>query len=357
MQFSYQSYPVKVIFGSTLREGIAAESGGTPGKNLWIAASARYTDLVNQLAGLPGISVVHHFSNIIQHVPQQLVDEARQTLAGKPADVLLAIGGGSAIGLAKALAVETGIPVWAVPTTYSGSEMTNIYGVSAAGEKVVRRNNRALPEKVFYDPALSVGMPLELAATSAMNAMAHLVEALYSVNNNPVTYQITLSGIRYLYGGMQALARQRALSEAINEELFLGAYLAGKSLSEVSMGLHHKAAHVLGGSFGMDHSKGHTALLPYVFAYQWEYLPTSVRADFEQAYAHEYPPRALRELAAALGAPTNLRDIGFPELACPEAAAIISRASLENPAPVSESAVENLLRQAYAGELLAFESE
>ena len=153
---------------------------------------------VDELIKSFGEKSVYHFSKVVQHVPKVVVEEALALANENQSNLIIAIGGGSAIGLAKAMALENRIPILAVPTTYAGSEMTTIYGISADGVKTVGRDMIVLPRSVIYDPSLTKEMPLSLAATSSMNAMAHLIEALYAHDCNPVTYQLSLTGIRYL---------------------------------------------------------------------------------------------------------------------------------------------------------------
>ncbi len=266
-------------------------------------------------------------------------------------DLLLSIGGGSATGLAKAIALEYPVPIWAAPTTYSGSEMTNIYGISSSGKKIVGRDEKVLPKTVFYDPSLSENLPKGLAVKSAMNAMAHLIEAVYSTNNNPFSYQNAIQGIRSVYNGMIDMSIQKSMDTEINEKFLLGSCLAGKTLCEVSMALHHKAVHVLGGSFGMDHASVHTVLLPYVFNFQWPHLEKQAKNDFWNIFSNGHPPSILQKTVKKLGAPITLRELGFQKKDAKKAASQLMALTFDNPAPMNQASLTRLMKNAYDGML------
>ena len=316
-----------------------------------IIASKRMSGYVDQLNTELGTDRVSWFSNIIQHVPETLVEEARTFREEHHPGVLVAIGGGSAIGLSKALSLDEYIPQIAVPTTFSGSEQTNIYGISSGGVKRTGRDDRVLPGVVIYDPELILTMPKNLAVTSAMNAMAHVMEAMYSPSGNPVTSYIAMQGMNAIKNGIRELAVSNSLTGNVIEKLFFGSFLAGRCLCEVEMALHHKAAHVLGGSFGMEHSSVHTVLQPYVLAHQWPYLSEELQNNFKNILESEHPPKALKELAENAGAKTNLKSIGFKEDDIEKAAGMIASKPYANLAPISKEGLAKMLYNAYHGRI------
>tara|TARA_R100000908_G_scaffold65235_1_gene53092 strand:+ start:86711 stop:87760 length:1050 start_codon:yes stop_codon:yes gene_type:complete len=349
MNFTYRSYPNKIIFGTPVLEALQQETD-KPTK-FFVIGSSRYNELIDEIRQHPNIEVVYHFENVIQHVPKESVDKAVEAITNSGADVILVIGGGSSVGLAKGMALNHPLPIWSVTTTYSGSEVTNIYGISTDGKKDVGRADIVMPAKVFYDPSLSLSLPLHLASTSATNALAHLVEAMYSPEINPITYEVSLLGMRHLLKGMKSLAKEQKLTEETNENLLMGAYLAGKSLCEVTMGLHHKTAHVLGGNFGMEHSRVHTVILSYTLAHQWEFLSSSLQADLKEITGSEFPPAALKELIEDMGAATDLKNIGFKEEDISEAAQQICAINFESPAPITPPNIEEMLENAFNGKI------
>ncbi|MFI5187421.1 MAG: maleylacetate reductase [Chitinophagales bacterium] len=350
MNFIVQSFPNKIYFGEgQLKKinDIINELGST---RLFIVAGNRNISIVNELIKSFGEKNVCHFSRIVQHVPKIIADEALTLAKENQSDFIIAIGGGSAIGLAKAVALQNRLRILAVPTTYAGSEMTNIYGISSDGVKSVGRDMIVLPACVIYDPSMTLEMPLPLASTSSMNAMAHLIEALYAYDGNPVTYQISLMGIKFLKQGMEQLISERSLKNA-NSALQFGSYLAGKALCEVSMALHHKLAHVLGGSFNLDHSKTHTVLLPYVLRFQVNGLSASLINDLQTVLNDSRPSYKLQSLAEQMKAPISLKAIGFHEEDIPKVVRLMATMNYPNPVPVTEKLIEELLKMAYEGRL------
>ncbi len=208
-----------------------------------------------------------------------------------------------------------------------------------------------LPKYVIYDPAFTSTMPASLAATSSMNAMAHLMEAIYAHDSNPITYITALDGIKKLKTGMNLLAIAGSLTKEANQFLQYGSFIAGKVLCEVSMSLHHKMAHVLGGTFALDHSSSHTVLQPYVLEYQWDALSKEVKDDFSSALDHPYPPAALLELARRMGAPTNLAAIGFKEGDIEKAVDTVLAKPYANPKELTKPELMDMLGKAYRGQL------
>ena len=350
MNFIYQSFPNKVYFGNGQLKKLPAIVNEMGGTRLFVISTGRTMAIVEELIKSFGNINVSHFSKVVQHVPKTVVDEAIAVAKENRSNLIVAIGGGSAIGLAKGMALEIHVPILAIPTTYAGSEMTNVYGISSRGVKTVGRDLGVLPKTVIYDPSLTAQMPVGLAATSSMNAMAHLIEALYAHDGNPITYQTSLMGIRFLTEGMEVLISEKSLENA-NASLQLGAYLAGKALCEVSMSLHHKAAHVLGGSFGMEHGKVHTVLLPYVLEYQMPGIAKTVLSDLQTIFNDQRPSLKLRSLARQMGSATTLKAIGFKEQDIPEAARLIVVKLFPNPVEISEKGIEALLKRAYQGEI------
>jgi maleylacetate reductase len=259
---------------------------------------------------------------------------------------LIAIGGGSAIGLAKALALTTHAPIVAVPTTYAGSEMTDILGETAGGRKRTRRDPAILPETVIYDVALTMGLPPALTATSGLNALAHAVEALYAPDRNPVLTLMAGEGVRALGSALPALADAPADREARTRALY-GAWLCGAALGGTTMALHHKLCHVLGGSFGLPHSETHAVVLPHAAAYNAA-AAGQLLTPVTEALGGS-PGSALHRLARRIGAPRSLRELGLAEGDIDRAAALTVEAPYWNPRPVERDAVRALLAAAWEG--------
>jgi maleylacetate reductase len=271
------------------------------------------------------------------HVPAPLADAVRADVARAGADLLVAVGGGSPVGMAKAVALAGGPPIVAVPTTYAGSEMTPIWGVTRGGAKETGRDERVRPRAVLYDPALTLDLPPRVAGPSALNAAAHAVEALYAPDASPLVALAAAEGLRALAAAAPRVVRAPADLAARTEALY-GAWLAGLALGASTMGLHHKLCHVLGGAFGLPHAETHAVVLPHAAAYNAPAAAAAMAAAAGALGAGD-APAALHALAAdvaaATGAPASLRALGLREADLDRAAAAAAAHPYPNPRPVT----------------------
>jgi maleylacetate reductase len=281
------------------------------------------------------------------HVPIEAAQAARETAVRLNADSLIAVGGGSTIGLAKAIALEAALPIVAIPTTYSGSEMTSIYGLTDGGVKRTGRDPRVLPKTVVYDPALTVTVAPRVSATSGMNAMAHCVEALYARDGNPVTSMLAAEGIRVLARALPTVVAAPADLDARSDALY-GAWLAGAALGATSMGIHHRLCHTLGGSFNLPHADVHAVVLPHATAFNRDAAPEAMRRIAEQLGTPD-AAEGIYDLAVRLGAPTTLREIGMRHEDLDRAARLATETRYDNPRPIEYEAVRQLLESAFHG--------
>jgi maleylacetate reductase len=273
--------------------------------------------------------------------------KAREHAKAVGADCAVAVGGGSTIGLGKAIALESAIPILAVPTTYAGSEMTPVYGITEAGLKRTGKDARVLPRTVLYDPRLSATLPLGMSIVSGMNAIAHAAEGLYARDGNPVMSLMAEEGIRALAGGLVGIADNEADMEARSKCLY-GAWLCGTVLGHVGMALHHKLCHTLGGSFVLPHAETHTVVLPHALAYNAPAAPEAM-ARIAAAIGEPEAPLGLHKLALHLGAPTALRDIGMKEEDLDRACEIALSNPYWNPRPIERQPIRALLQRAWEG--------
>jgi alcohol dehydrogenase class IV len=281
------------------------------------------------------------------HVPVETARTARETARRLAADCLVAIGGGSTIGLAKAVALDTGLPIIAVPTTYSGSEMTPIYGLTDGGVKRTGRDRKVLPRVVLYDAALTVGLPAKVSGPSGMNALAHCVEALYAPDSNPITALMAAQGIRALGRALPLVINEPLNLEARGEAL-CGAWLAGTVLGAAAMGLHHKLCHTLGGAFNLPHAELHTVILPHAAAYNRAAASGAMRL-IASALGVGDAPQGLYDLAKKLGTPLSLKELGMPEDGIERAAKLATESPYQNPRPVEYAGVKRLIEDAWHG--------
>ncbi len=277
-----------------------------------------------------------HFSVEIMRLPGQLSAEINT------------IGGGSTIGLAKAIALRTDLPQIAIPTTYAGSEMTPILGETRDGLKVTTNTPKVLPEVVIYDVNLTLGLPAGISGVSGINAIAHAVEALYAQNRNPVISLQAAEGIRALASSLPRIARTPQDLAARSDAQY-GAWLCGTCLGAVGMALHHKLCHTLGGTFNLPHAETHAIVLPHALAYNAPAVPDAM-ARLRKTLDTADPAVALYELADAVGAPRGLRDIGMPEAGIAQAAELAIANPYWNPRPIERDQIYGLLSRAWAGE-------
>ncbi|MGW6446314.1 maleylacetate reductase [Lentzea sp. NPDC055074] len=205
------------------------------------------------------IDVAAHCTDVAPHVPVENAGRARALAAESGADLLVSVGGGSTTGLAKAIALTTGLPIVAVPTTYAGSEATNVWGLTEASRKTTGTDDRVLPVTVVYDAALTASLPRELAIASGCNALAHCVDSMWAPRTDPINQALALEGVRALSRGLR--------SPEDRERMLYGAYLAAVAFASAGSGLHHKICHVLGGAYDLPHAATHTAILPHVLAF------------------------------------------------------------------------------------------
>jgi maleylacetate reductase len=281
------------------------------------------------------------------HVPIETARAARAAAKRLNADCCVAIGGGSTTGLAKAIALESGLPIVAIPTTFAGSEMTPIWGLTEDGIKTTGRDARVLPKTVIYDPELTLTLPPAAAGTSGINAMAHSVEALYAQNANPVASLMAEESLRALATSLPKIIAQPEDLAARSEALY-GAWLAGLVLGTVGVALHHKLCHTLGGSFAMPHAEIHTLILPHAAAYNAAAAPDAM-ARVARALGVQNAPAGLFDLAISVGAEMALSEFGMTEADLDRAAEIALTNPYYNPRLIEKGAIRALLDDAYYG--------
>jgi len=346
-RFAYQPLPVRVVFGAGVLEDLPAEVDALGlSRVLVLSTPGRRADAERVAALLGGRAAGVH-AGAVMHVPADVAAEACRAAAEAAADGLVSFGGGSAVGLAKAVARETGLPAVAVPTTYAGSEMTPVWGMTEDGVKRTGRDPRVLARTVLYDPSLTLGLPPAASAASGMNAMAHAAEALYAPDASPIVSLMAEEAVRALAAALPEVARDPGGLAARTEALY-GAWLCGTCLGAATMGLHHRLCHILGGSLNLPHAETHTVLLPHALAYNAPAAPDAVRA-LRRALGRDDPARALWDLAASLGSPRSLKELGADPRHLDDVVARATGGGFANPRPVEEAGLRVLLGDAWEG--------
>lgn len=296
-----------------------------------------------------GDRVALHWEEVRQHVPRELAQRATSAAKAAGSDVLVTIGGGSTTGLGKAVAVETGLPLVVVPTTYAGSEMTPIYGLTSDNDKTTARDPRALPKIVIYDPTLLTTLPATVVGPSGMNALAHCAEALWAAGHDPVTDAIALDGARRLQ--QHLLAACATGDPPARGQVLIAACLAGTALGTVGTSLHHALCHLLGGMFDAPHAETHAIMIPYMVSYLQPAVPGAARRLAQSMGTSESRlAKAIWELGAAVGTPEGLRSIGIREddLGRLVEAAVAKR--LASPRPLDSDSLYGAVHAAWAGQ-------
>lgn len=352
--FTHVTLPQRVRFGRGLvAEHLAEEVDRLGSRRVLVVSSGREERSVPDL--LDGVPVALRWAEVRQHVPADLAERARVAAREVGADLVVAIGGGSAVGLAKAVALTDAIPVVAVPTTYAGSESTDVWGLTEGGVKVTGSDPAVLPVAVVYDPALTDAMPTALAVASGINALAHCVDALWAPRADPVNGALALEGARRLAVGLRGVAT--GAGEDSRDEALLGAHLAAVAFASAGSALHHRICHVLGGAFDLPHAATHAIVLPHVLALNAPAVPgpsarlaDALGTPSAVAGGPASAVAALEVLRSDLGAPTALRDHGLAEDDLDEATTrCLEVVPPSNPVPVNRAVMAALVRSAWAG--------
>ncbi|MFE1880422.1 maleylacetate reductase [Streptomyces diastatochromogenes] len=346
--FVHETRPVRVVFrpGASVT-AVPDEARRLGLRRLLVVCGRRGETVARAVAEALGDACAGLHAEARMHVPVEVADRAVAVAREAGADGCVAVGGGSAIGLGKAIALRTGLPLIAVPSTYAGSEMTPVWGLTEGGVKRTGRDPVVQPRSVVYDPELTLSLPVPLSVTSGINALAHAVEALYAPDTSPLVSLMAEEGTRAMAGALPRLAAEPADLDARGRALY-GAWLCGECLGATTMGLHHKLCHVLGGTFGLPHAETHTVILPYALAYNAPAVPQAMAA-LHRALDTRDAPRALRDLSVRLGAPRSLAELGLKEDDLVVAAEQVTGRPYANPRPVTAEGVLGVLRAAYAG--------
>jgi len=348
--FVFTGQASRVVFGVGSLAHLEREVDLLGAKRVLVLCTPEQQALAEDVAKRLGQRAVGVYAKAVMHVPVEVATAAIQEADRLAADCLIAAGGGSTIGLAKAIALQSSRPILAIPTTYAGSEMTPIWGMTENGLKKTGRDIRVLPRTVIYDPQLTLSLPTSLSITSGMNAIAHAAEGLYAQDSNPVMDLMAEEGIRALAAAIPVLRDRSSDTEARSNALF-GAWLCGTVLGNVGMALHHKLCHTLGGTLNLPHAEVHTVVLPHAIAFNADAAPTAMQR-IARALHGDNAAHGLYQLAKDNGAPYALRDIGMQEKDIDRIAHIAVQNPYWNPRPVNteaEGALRALLQRAWQG--------
>jgi len=363
--FNYVSYAQEILFapGVLARLRQTVEKRGWQRCMLCTSHSMRVGGQLGPIESNLGEKLVAVFERVQPHVQDGQVATALAAAREKSIDLVIGLGGGSALGMAKAVGFDLQLPIVAIPTTYAGSEMTPVYGITHTDEdpprKVTVSDPKVVPSLVFYDPQLTLDLPSALTASTGINALAHCIEALYSKTRNPLSSLAATEGVRHIHAALLKCYQDGKNLEARTEMLF-GSHLAGLSLASVSMGLHHGLCHVLGGSANVPHGIANAIILPHAILFNADVTAAQLIPAAEAMNVPEIgnnPKERIEALAQRISTlvrdmdlPQRLRDAGIREADLPRLAqlAFQNKTVQNNPKPITDvTQLESLLRDAW----------
>ncbi len=349
MSFSHQTLGQRVHFGAgNLITDVGAEVQRLTAGRVMLIASSSAASAADQLAEV--LPVAHRYDGARQHVPAEDSESAARIAEQVDADLLVCVGGGSAIGLGKAIALGSKLPLIAAPTTYAGSEATNVWGITEQGRKTTGVDDAVLPRSVIYDVDLVVTLPTSLSIPSGLNALAHCVDSLWAPGADPLNAAWAEEAMRALALGLVQITEDPGAGVDGPQQLQYGAYLAATAFASAGSGLHHKICHVLGGSFGLPHAQTHAVVLPYVLAFNLDAAPAA-GDRIARALGAADALDAVEQLRARIGAPRALKDLGLQEQDLQLAAAqVLEVVPASNPRGMHQDDAVRLLRAAWAGQ-------
>jgi maleylacetate reductase len=350
LEFDHQTLGQRVLFGDGKAvDHVVSLIDDFQAQRVMLIGGQESTPITAEIADK--IKPAVWFTRVIQHVPVDLAAEATRAATEAGADLVITVGGGSATGLGKAIARETGIPIIAVPTTFAGSEATDVWGLTEIERKITGSDPRVLPKVVVYDPALTASLPHDLAISSGLNALAHAIDSLWAPRADPINLALGAEGARALISGMRRMHADPNHPGGREQTLY-GGYLAAVAFASAGSGMHHKICHTLGGAFGLPHAPTHAVVLGYVTAYNVPYAPAA-EARISAAFDGADGVTGLDRLRSELNAPRSLAELGLAESDIDKAAALALPAiPISNPAPVDLPRLTALIRAAWAGDPL-----
>jgi maleylacetate reductase len=345
--FTHVTLGQRVLFGSgRSAENVRAEVERLGARAVMVIAAPSETGIADAVTA--GIDVALRHGDVTMHVPVASAEKARAAAAEHAVDLLLSIGGGSTTGLAKAVALTSGLPIVAVPTTYAGSEATDVWGLTDSAGKTTGSDQRVLPVSVVYDAAHTLSLPVDLSVASGLNALAHCVDSMWAPRADPINAALAGEGIRALAVALPAIARDPLGVEGRERALY-GAYLSAVAFASAGSGLHHKICHVLGGAYNLPHAQTHAAVLPHVLRFNGPAVPKA-EARMATAFGARSAGEGLERLCTELSARWTLKDLGLGQAELDTAAELVMPVvPPSNPRPVTVHDLVELLRAAWAG--------
>ena len=347
LAFTYQGTAARIVFGNGASAEVGKAVEALECRRALVLSTPHQAADAEALAKRLGSLSVGTFTDATMHTPVEVTERAVARAAELGADCVVSLGGGSTTGLGKAMAYRTDIQQVVIPTTYAGSEVTPILGQTENGVKTTVRSPKITPEVVIYDPELTLGLPVGMSVTSGLNAIAHAAEALYALDRNPITTMMAIEGMRALRDALPVIINSPRDASAREKALY-GAWLCGTVLGQITMSLHHKICHTLGGSFDTPHAETHSVMLPHTVGFNASEVP-ELMTSIPDIFGGGTPGQALYDFAKSIGSPMALRYFGLSEADLDRAAEIATRNPYSNPRPIDRDAIRALLQDAWSG--------
>ncbi|MFM2278131.1 MAG: hypothetical protein RLZZ444_362 [Pseudomonadota bacterium] len=346
LAFSYQGSSARILFGHGASADVGKAVEDLQCRCALVLSTPHQAADAESLAKRLGRLAVGTFTEATMHTPVEVTQRAVAHAAELGADCVVSLGGGSTTGLGKAMAWRTDIVQIVIPTTYAGSEVTPILGQTEDGIKTTIRSPKITPEVVIYDPELTLGLPVAMSVTSGLNAIAHAAEGLYAPDRNPIATLMAIDGMRALKEALPTIIVSPRDGEARSKALY-GAWLCGTVLGQITMSLHHKICHTLGGSFDTPHAETHAVMLPHTIGFNASVVP-ELMAPISDIFGGT-PGQALYDFARSVGSPMALKDFGLTEADLDRAAEIATKNPYANPRPIDRASIRSLLQDAWSG--------
>ena len=350
--FEFVGLPSRVIFGTGKITALTEEIVALGAKRaLFVCSPGRVAEVEGLMKNV-GALAAGLCDQALPFTPFEAAEEGRQAARDCQADCLVSYGGGNAVGFAKAIALELGIPIIAIPTTLSGSETTSLQGIIKDGKRVQNASPRMMARTLIYDSDLTSGLPLSVMIPSGGNSMAHAVGALVTDKGNPMSRLFAREGLGVMARALQCIAGNSDDADA-RGQAFYGAWLNANTLTLAPGGVnvHHKLCHTIGGGLGLPHANVHTIILPHSTAYNRDAVPEAMSA-ISDALGDQTgdAPGALFDLIETVGAPTALRDVGMAEESIETVADQVATDSYySNPRPIERAGILALIEDAWHG--------
>ena len=345
-QFSYQSDPIRIVFGAGSVAALRAEADFHKISRLIVLCSPSRTDMARRATASVADRCIGLCDASAPNMPREAFDRVIAEIERHKVDGFVVIGGGSPIGLAKAAAVATRLPYIAIVTTYSGSEMAPRWRIGIADKQVSGDDRAALPATAIYDPELALDLPVRMTAASGMNAVAHAVESLYGPDTNPVVQTMAEEAVRRIGSSLPRVV-ESPRDLAARTDLAYGAWLAANFRSEV--GLEHAIAQRVRQWFNLDHAHTHAVATPYAIGFNAAAAPDAM-TRIKRALGVPDAARGLYDLNVRIGLPTGLKGLGLREDDIAKAVEVVSKIKIDHPRPVGRADLAEVIRQAYFGE-------